>query len=160
MLDDMSSAKQAGAFLARNGIRQTPQRLLVVEELTREHNDVTAGQLHDRLRRRGTHIGLATVYRTLSLLQEHGAVDTFSHHAGELCYRLCGDVHHHHLVCTSCHRVVELPDCDLEPWVKRSAKRHGFTATAHEVEIRGLCAECRLDARSARFTGGNGRFPA
>jgi Fur family ferric uptake transcriptional regulator len=143
MLDDMSSANQGGAFLARNGIRKTPQRLLVVEELAREHNDVTAGELHDRLRRRGTRIGLATVYRTLSLLQEHGAVDTFSHHAGELCYRLCGDVHHHHLVCTGCHRVVELPECDLEPWVKRSAKLHGFTATDHEVEIRGLCAECR-----------------
>ena len=71
---------------------------------------------------------------------EHGAVDTFSHHAGELCYRLCGDVHHHHLVCTSCHRVVELADCDLEPWVKRSAKRHGFTATGHEVEIE-VCAQ-------------------
>jgi Fur family transcriptional regulator, ferric uptake regulator len=143
MLDDMGAEKQAAAFLARSGIRTTPQRLLVVEELASEHNDVTAGELHDRLRRKGVRIGLATVYRTLSLLHEHGAVDTFSHHAGELCYRLCGDVHHHHIVCTSCHRVVELPDCDLEPWVKRSAKRHGFTATAHEVEIRGLCADCR-----------------
>jgi Fur family ferric uptake transcriptional regulator len=142
MLDDMSTANQAAAFLTRNGIRKTPQRLQVVEELARERNDVTAGELHDRLRRKGAGIGLATVYRTLSLLHEHGAVDTLSHHAGELCYRLCGDVHHHHLVCTSCHRVVELADCDLEPWVKRSAKRHGFTATAHEVEIRGVCASC------------------
>jgi Fur family ferric uptake transcriptional regulator len=143
MLLVVTPARQAADYLARNGIRETPQRVLVVEELADEANDATATEIYDRLRRRGTNVGLTTVYRTLSLLHERGAVDTFSHHAGELCYRLCADDHHHHLVCTGCHRVVELPDCDLEPWVKRSAKRHGFTATDHEVEIRGLCADCR-----------------
>jgi Fur family ferric uptake transcriptional regulator len=139
----MASTDQAAAFLAKNRIRETPQRVFVVEELAREENDATAAQIYDRLRRRGTNIGLATVYRTLSLLHEHGAVDTLTHHAGELCYRLCAEVHHHHLVCTGCHRVVELRDCDLDPWVKRSARRHGFTVTDHQVEIVGLCADCR-----------------
>lgn len=143
MLCEMASTDQAAAFLAKNAIRETPQRVFVVEELAREENDATAAQIYDRLRRRGTNIGLATVYRTLSLLHEHGAVDTLTHHAGELCYRLCAEVHHHHLVCTGCHRVVELRDCDLDPWVKRSARRHGFTVTDHQVEIVGLCADCR-----------------
>jgi Fur family ferric uptake transcriptional regulator len=143
MLCEMASTDQAAAFLAKNGIRETPQRVFVVEELAREENDATAAQIYDRLRRRDTNIGLATVYRTLSLLHEHGAVDTLTHHAGELCYRLCAEVHHHHLVCTGCHRVVELRDCDLDPWVKRSARRHGFTVTDHQVEIVGLCADCR-----------------
>jgi Fur family ferric uptake transcriptional regulator len=143
MLCEMASTDQAAAFLAKNRIRETPQRVFVVEELAREENDATAAQIYDRLRRRGTNIGLATVYRTLSLLHEHGAVDTLTHHAGELCYRLCAEVHHHHLVCTGCHRVVELRDCDLDPWVKRSARRHGFTVTDHQVEIVGLCADCR-----------------
>ena len=143
MLEEMNPARQAEAVLAENGIPATPQRLMVVEELALEHNDVTATQLYDRLRLRGSNIGLATVYRTLAVLHERGAVDTFGHHAGELCYRLCGAAHHHHLVCTSCHRVVELPDCDLEPWVTRSARQHGFTATGHQVEIEGVCADCR-----------------
>jgi Fur family ferric uptake transcriptional regulator len=143
MLREMTAARQAAAFLARNGIRATDQRVFVVQELAREQNDATAMQLYDRLRRRGTNIGLATVYRTLALLHERGAVDTLAHHAGELCYRLCGEQHHHHLVCSGCHRVVELHDCDLEGWVARSAKRYGFTATGHEVEIVGLCGDCR-----------------
>jgi Fur family transcriptional regulator, ferric uptake regulator len=143
MLDDMSPVSRAAAFLAGHGIRKTPQRLQVVEELAREHNDVTAGELHDRLRRKGAGIGLATVYRTLSLLHEQGAVDTFSHHAGELCYRLCGDVHHHHLVCTSCHRVVELADCELDPWLERISRAHGFVTTGHRLEVSGLCGACR-----------------
>ena len=70
-------------------------------------------------------------------------IEALTHHAGELCYRLCGGYHHHHLVCTGCHRVVELRDCDLDPWVTRSARKHGFTATGHQVEIVGLCASCR-----------------
>lgn len=129
--------------LARNGIAATARRVAVVEELAREPNDATAAQLYDRLRRGGSNIGQATVYRTLALLHEKGAVDTLSHHAGELCYRLCSDRHHHHLTCTTCHRVVELDDCDLDAWVARSATRHGFQATSHQVEIAGLCPDCR-----------------
>jgi Fur family transcriptional regulator, ferric uptake regulator len=139
----MTSATQAESLLARNGVRATRQRVFVLQELARESNDATAAQIYERLRRRGTNIGLATVYRTLALLHERGVVDTLTHHAGELCYRLCAEVHHHHLVCTGCHRVVELRDCDLEPWVKRSAGKHGFAATGHQVEIAGLCADCR-----------------
>ena len=139
----MTPAEQAAAFLASTGIRDTPQRFSSSRSSPARPNDATAAQLYDRLRERGMNIGLATVYRTLTLLHEQGAVDTLSHHAGEICYRLCTETHHHHLMCTGCHRVVELHDCDLDAWVKRSAKRHGFTATGHQVEIVGLCADCR-----------------
>jgi Fur family ferric uptake transcriptional regulator len=130
-------------LLARCGIRVTRQRLQVIEELAREPNDVTAQQLFERLRDRGVRIGLATVYRALALLTEQGAIDALAHHSGELCYRLCGDSHHHHLMCSECHRVVELEDCDLEDWISSRAARHGFTATKHQVEIVGVCADCR-----------------
>jgi Fur family ferric uptake transcriptional regulator len=133
----------AAQVLVRSGVRPTRQRVVVFEELASEPNDVTAIQLYERLRARGEHVSLATVYRALALLSEQGVVDMLTHHAGELCYRLCGDEHHHHLVCTECHRVVELAGCDLDTWVKRSAKQHGFSATSHQVEIAGLCGDCR-----------------
>jgi len=46
-------------------------------------------------------------------------------------------------MCSDCHRIVELQDCDLEDWISGHAARHGFTATKHQVEIIGLCADCR-----------------
>ena len=49
------------------------------------------------------------------------------HHRGEACYRLCGEGHHHHLVCSGCHRVVELGDCELDPWLTDLTAEHGFT---------------------------------
>jgi Fur family ferric uptake transcriptional regulator len=125
------------------GLRATRQRVTVLSELMVEHDDATAQELHERLRRRGERLGLATVYRTLGLLADEGVIDSLSHRQGELCYRLCGEGHHHHLVCTSCHRVVELEDCELGPWLERISGAHGFVTTGHRLEVSGVCADCR-----------------
>jgi Fur family ferric uptake transcriptional regulator len=138
-----ASPQDLPALLERSGVRATPRRLEVLEELARERDDVTAQQLWSRLRERESGAGLATVYRTLALLSDAGVVDVLSHHGGEQCYRLCGAAHHHHLLCERCHRVVEVEECDLDGWVSAAAAQHGFVATGHSVEIVGLCADCR-----------------
>ena len=130
-------------LLVRRGVRATPRRLEVLAELARERDDVTAQELWHRLRERDSQTGLATVYRTLALLADTGVVDTMSHRGTELCYRLCTESHHHHLVCSSCHRVVEVEQCGLGGWLDTVTKQHGFVATDHRVEITGLCAACR-----------------
>lgn len=137
------TAPDLPALLERSGVRATARRLEVLEELARERDDVTAQQLWSRLRERDSRAGLATVYRTLALLSESGVVDVLSHHGGEQCYRLCGEAHHHHLLCERCHRVVEIEECGVEDWVAAAAGRHGFVATGHRVEITGLCPDCR-----------------
>lgn len=142
----MATAEQlerAEELLAGAGMRATAQRATVFAELAAERDDVTAQELHERLRARGERLGLATVYRTLRLLAEAGVVDVLSHHAGELCYRWCGDEHHHHLLCSECHRVVELVDCELAPWLERVSREHGFVTTGHRLEVSGVCADCR-----------------
>jgi Fur family ferric uptake transcriptional regulator len=136
-------ARDYRQLLAASGIRPTQQRVLVLEALAAEPNDATAQEIHARLRDRGERVGLATVYRTLAVLSEYTVVDALMHRPGEACYRLCGtDDHHHHLVCTECHRVVELGECDLEPWLAQLGAEHRFTVTAHSVEVAGLCAAC------------------
>ena len=129
-------------LLARHGLRATRQRLAVLATLEREDNDATAQQIHASLGRRGHRIGLATVYRTLSALAGRGVIDALMHRPGELCYRLCSDGHHHHLVCAQCHRVVELGECDLDGWLTSLGREHGFSVTAHTVEVTGTCADC------------------
>jgi Fur family ferric uptake transcriptional regulator len=141
----MPSSEQASAvgLLEGVGVRPTRQRVIVLSELMSEHDDVTAQELHERLRGRGERLGLATVYRTLGLLTNAGVIDALSHRQGELCYRLCGNGHHHHLVCSSCHHVVELADCELDPWLERISAAHGFVTTSHRLEVSGLCGDCR-----------------
>jgi Fur family ferric uptake transcriptional regulator len=139
----MQIEAELSELLARQGVRVTRQRLEVLLELSRERDDITAQELWRRLRERNSQTGLATVYRTLALLADKAVVDTLSHHGTELCYRLCTDSHHHHLVCSSCHRVVEVEQCGLGNWLDTVAAQHGFVATDHRVEITGLCEACR-----------------
>jgi len=129
--------------LARAGVQTTSQRLRVLEELAREPDDATAQTIHRRLVDAGERIGLATVYRALHAFADAGVVDELPHRADETCYRLCGEGHHHHLVCTRCHRVVELSGCGVDRWLERAAAAEGFVAVEHRLEATGLCARCR-----------------
>jgi Fur family ferric uptake transcriptional regulator len=129
-------------LLAHHGLRATRQRTAVLEVLAAEQDDATAQQVHDALRHKGERVGLATVYRTLAALSERGVIDELSHRPREACYRLCGEGHHHHLVCTECHRVVELGDCDFEPRLTALAATQGFTVSGHAIEVTGVCADC------------------
>ena len=137
------TTKRLGERLVEAGIKPTPQRLRVLEELAREPDDATAQTLHRRLADRGERVGLATVYRSLNALAEAGLVDPIPHNAHETCYRVCSDEHHHHLVCSHCHRVVELTDCNLEGWLRKAAAAEDFVTTAHRLEVVGICARCR-----------------
>jgi Fur family ferric uptake transcriptional regulator len=132
----------AQEVLASSGIRATRQRLQILEALEAEPNDATAQELFETMRSRGVSIGLATIYRALGLLSSHGVVDALSHRPGEVCYRLCGSEHHHHLTCTECHHVVELGECELDPWLDRLGSAHGFAVTGHAVEVTGICSNC------------------
>jgi Fur family ferric uptake transcriptional regulator len=143
MAVEQAEARDLRAILQLSGLRATRQRLLVLEALAREPSDATAQQIHERLRGAGKPIGLATVYRTLKSLADAEAIDALSHHRGETCFRLCGEGHHHHLLCSECHRVVELDGCDLGPWLDEVASAHGFVASDHRLEITGVCSDCR-----------------
>jgi Fur family ferric uptake transcriptional regulator len=139
------SLDQLAARMTARGVRPTPQRLAVLAELAREPNDATAQVLWQRMRSGSSpSIGLATVYRTLALLRNRSVVDALPH-GDELCYRLCGPGHQHHLVCRVCHRIVEIDDCDVGRWADRVARSHGFAAAEHEIEISGVCGTCSRD---------------
>lgn len=139
---DRSRQPDFDRLLFEHGLRATPQRIAVLGALA-SRDDATAQQIHALLAGEGRRVGLATVYRTLAQLRDRGVVDTLSHHPGEVCYRLCGEGHHHHLVCSHCHRVVELGDCDLDTWLAGLASEHGFTVSAHTIEVTGVCAACQ-----------------
>jgi Fe2+ or Zn2+ uptake regulation protein len=63
--------------------------------------------------------------------------------AGEALFRLCNPVHHHHLVCQRCGRVVEIDACGVDLWASRVAHRYGFAITAHQADVFGVCTACQ-----------------
>lgn len=123
-------------------LRPTRQRLAIDAALRAAADFQSAQEIHDALRQGGDKVGLATVYRTLQAMAESGDVDVRHNPAGETTYRRCSDSHHHHLVCRSCGRTVEITGSAVERWAHAIADEHGFTDVAHTVELVGLCADC------------------
>jgi Fur family ferric uptake transcriptional regulator len=116
----------------------------VVEALGRRSCLVTASQLADDMRAEGRDVGLATVYRTLELLDELGLVQRLEAGEGPVGYEPAGPSgeHHHHLVCVRCERVVPFADEGLERAIARAARRVEGRVDAHDVTLRGLCPPC------------------
>lgn len=104
---------------------------------------VSAQELYAGLRGAGERVGLATVYRHLQALAESGEVDVRRSDDGETVYRRCATSrHHHHLVCRSCGRTVEVAGRAVERWAERVSAEHGFRNVQHTVEVVGTCSTC------------------
>lgn len=125
------------------GVRATRQAAAVREALTGRPGFTSAQDLHAELRRRGAGVGLTTVYRHLQSLADADLVDVLRTGDGETVYRVCGtETHHHHLVCRSCGRTVEISGREVERWTHQVAEAEGFVDVDHTVEIVGTCAPC------------------
>jgi Fur family ferric uptake transcriptional regulator len=123
--------------------RSTPQKRAVSAVLEEVDGFLSAQDLHAELRARGQRVGLTTVYNQLRALAEAGEVDSLRAEDGEALYRRCGsDGHHHHLVCRSCGRTVEVAERSVERWAARIAAAEGFVDVTHTVEVVGTCPEC------------------
>ncbi|CEG93144.1 Ferric-uptake regulator [Propionibacterium freudenreichii subsp. freudenreichii] len=125
--------------------RQTKQRQLISRMLENQSRFRTAQQLHADLRAAGDSASLATVYRVLQSLAEHGEVDTWRTPGGELAFRHCSPTHHHHLICYRCGRTVEIDAGPAEQWASRVAAENGFIHAEHQVEVYGLCPQCAAE---------------
>ncbi|KQY59616.1 Fur family transcriptional regulator [Aeromicrobium sp. Root495] len=128
---------------ANAGQRSTRQRRAVSAILDDLEAFASAQDIHDRLTHGGEKIGLSTVYRNLQSLVDAQLVDALRSDEGEVLYRRCSSGHHHHLVCRSCGRTVEVEGPTVEKWADTIAADHGFTEVAHTLEIFGTCASCR-----------------
>lgn len=123
--------------------KPTRQQEAVVALLERVDGFRSAQDLHELLRKDGSPVGLTTVYRHLQSLVDSGEVDVLRAGDGEAVYRRCATAeHHHHLVCTRCGKGVEIDGPEVEQWLGRVARRHGFRDVTHSIELFGTCSTC------------------
>ena len=137
----MTSTEHDGPRLPQ-GARPTRQRRAVAAVMESFDDFRSAQDIHDLLKRAGENVGLSTVYRTLTALADGGEVDVLRTEDGEALYRRCSGAHHHHLVCRSCGRTVEIDAPGVETWARETAQEHGFADVTHLVEIFGTCSDC------------------
>ena len=117
-------------------------QIKLISTLERVGGFASAQELYQMLRRDGDGIGLTTVYRALQSLLDDKIVDVLRREDGEALYRLCGEAHHHHLVCRSCGSTVDIEGSSVEKWAEAVAQEHRFREVGHTVELFGLCSKC------------------
>lgn len=114
-----------------------------VDTLLQETTEFLSAQsVHAQLRDRGVRIGLTTVYRALQTLTQMGTIDAIRSSTGELVYRRCSPHRHHHLLCRTCARAVEVDGPALQKWADGIAVQHGYRDVQHSIEIFGICPSC------------------
>ena len=128
--------------MAQDQVLMNKSEVKVIGALKRQGKFASAQSVYQLLRKDGESTGLATVYRTLQKAAARNTVDVLRKDDGEALYRLCETGHHHHLVCTSCGKTIEVEGSAVERWANTVAKNNGFRKVSHVVELFGLCAKC------------------
>jgi len=95
-------------------------------------------------------LGIATVYRTIKLLEEAKEVRSVVMPGGDLRWEPTDRGHHHHFQCRACSKVIDFLGCPLH--VHSDTLPAGFVVETHEVTLIGLCPDC--SAPAAKKTGG------
>ncbi len=131
------------ATLAGRGYRLTAARRAVLETLLSAGGHISADELFELLRQAGSEVGRMTVYRTLDLLTELGLVRPIYQGTGAAHYIVLMDGHHHHLICTRCHAVIEVDSCVVSNIERRVMGDNDFEVHGHLLEVFGICGACR-----------------
>ena len=129
--------------LERAGYRLTAPRREVATLIADQPGHFVAADLVARARERHLGIGRATVFRTLDVLSEVGAVERIDLPSGEHAYLACEPAHHHHVVCSRCGHSRDIDDAGLRRVVSDVARRTGFRIDDHRLEFFGLCPDCQ-----------------
>jgi Fur family ferric uptake transcriptional regulator len=129
--------------LAKEGLKATRQRNLIVQVFARSSGHVSVDELLRRVNRRDASIGYATVYRTVKLLVQAGLASARHFGDGFARFEVKEEQHHDHMICEECGAILEFTDGEIERLQENVARRHGFQIHRHRLELYGLCSRCQ-----------------
>ncbi|MCY6959432.1 Fur family transcriptional regulator [Clostridium brassicae] len=132
--------------LKLKGYKLTPQRRAIVNIIIdNKGKHLTAEELYDLVKVECPEIGLATVYRTIQLLEEINVICKLNLDDGCNRYELVNEdeIHqHHHLICTRCGNVIEVEGDLLDSIERKVEKEYEFKIENHSVKFYGVCSKC------------------
>jgi Fur family ferric uptake transcriptional regulator len=145
-------------YLKRQRLKMTDPRRTMVRVALAQTGHFTADDVHGRLREEGERVSLATVYRTLALLEESGLLEGHDFADGQRRYeRALKREHHDHLICIDCRAVVEFQNRAIEELQEQVLVEHGFKMVHHALTMFASCETLRSTGRCPRKDSEGGR---
>jgi Fur family ferric uptake transcriptional regulator len=130
--------------LKKAGLKITHPRVKILQILENcEKRHISAEEVYKYLLAANEDVGLATVYRVLTQFEAAGIVSRHHFEGGHSIFELESGIHHDHLVCISCGKVVEFSDDVIERRQEKLAESKGFTLTDHSLNLYGKCSDCQ-----------------
>lgn len=140
-------ATQPGAF-QNMPFRLTPQRMMILRLLREDTSHPNAEDIFRRVRAEYPGVSLKTVYNTLDLLNEKNMIQELVIEPRKKRY--CPDpAPHHHFLCTSCKKVVDIFQ-DIPVRIEKKLLK-GFRIDNNQIVFRGICADCHVDASKPKY---------
>jgi Fur family ferric uptake transcriptional regulator len=150
----MDAIQKFREYIKEKGLRNTPERETIIEEIFAIHDHFDVDELYLRLRNKGKRISKASLYRAIPLLIDSGLIKEVYFEDGHLHYEhIYGHKQHCHLRCVNCGRIVEFADDAIRAIQARIGKKYGFAITTHRFELLGYCPQC-LQKQKAGITEG------
>ena len=121
---------------AEAGLKMTGQRRVILQVLTEAKDHPSVEEVCERAKKIDSSVSVATVYRTLNLLDEIDLV--IRHEFGETFsrYELNTD-HHDHLIDMDTGKILEFHNDELETLKEKIAHEMGFDLVDHRLELYG-----------------------
>lgn len=119
------------------GLKMTGQRRLIARVLSEAEDHPDVEELYRRAVARDARISIATVYRTVRLLEEKGILERHDFGGGRARYEPAEHGRHHHLIDIDSGRVTEFADPRHEALAQEIAARLGFELVGHRLELFG-----------------------
>ena len=135
--------------LQQIGYRLTPQRMMILEAIADSEGHLSAEEIHETVRAAYPYLDISTVYRTLDLLKTLHLVSETDLGRGPAQYELLSKGLQHHLICTECGEILDVPNSLLDSLRHAMSEEYDFHAEIEHLAVFGICSNCKADIQKA-----------
>lgn len=144
MQNESEIIKEFKEFIKKKALKYTSEREEILKEILNYKNHFDVDEIYNQLKKKGSKVSKASVYRTIPLLIEAGYIQEVYKQDAKAYYEVTlKKLPHIHFICVKCKSVQELIDAYLVEYIQKEAEKKGYTPLTYHLEIFGICKECK-----------------